>query len=276
MPHQCEYIDCDRKTAKHQCSGCLEAWYCNKECQTADWMFHKFKCNPKNGLTTADHLWKACFDDRIPRHKQTLIDFGFERAFSSENQSSLLGVYQFLTKYRSPAIPAKALHRWRKRGILLQEIKKAYGLIPTGYRGEYYTWLMNHQWVFDGKTPEEWGQKQLEANFRAQIARAGWVYSGGSQAVTDLKIRECANTWTAERKACWRLCGGLLNCRMPGPDSDLWIPFGFCACAALVDQDLARLYIELITHWPVHIRGVPFRLPNIPLILLVCVQRLGG
>ncbi len=207
MPHQCDYIDCDKKTANYQCSGCLEVWYCNKECQKEDWTFHKSNATQKMALQPRITCGKACFDDRIPSHKQTVIDFGFERAFSSENQSSLLGVYQFLTKYRSLAIPAKALHRWRKQGILLQEIQKAYDLIPTGYRGEYYTWLMDHQWVFDGKTPEEWGQKQLEASFRAQIARAGWVYSGGSRAATDLQIREAANTWTAERKACWRLCG---------------------------------------------------------------------
>ncbi|KJA16912.1 hypothetical protein HYPSUDRAFT_90955 [Hypholoma sublateritium FD-334 SS-4] len=242
MAHLCNY--CDENTANHQCAGCFKVWYCSKECQRKSWGSHKFRCNPKNGLTTADHLWKACFDDLVPVHKQTLIDFGFERAFSIDNKSHLLGVYQYLTKYRE--IPAKTLHRWRKQGILLQETQKAYDPIPVPLRGAYYTWLMDHQWVFDEKTPEEWGQKQAEADFAAKIARAGWIYSGGSQGATDSQIQERTNTWSPERNACWRLCGGLLNCTFPGPDSDLWTSFAFCTCRPGSDQDLARLYADLI------------------------------
>eukprot|EP00026_Physarum_polycephalum_P004816 Phypoly_transcript_04840.p1 GENE.Phypoly_transcript_04840~~Phypoly_transcript_04840.p1 ORF type:complete len:594 (+),score=61.92 Phypoly_transcript_04840:2-1783(+) len=38
----CSY--CHKQTAKSLCAGCKHEWYCNKECQKADWATHKIVC----------------------------------------------------------------------------------------------------------------------------------------------------------------------------------------------------------------------------------------
>ncbi|KAL0482096.1 hypothetical protein AKO1_013227 [Acrasis kona] len=38
---------CQKVVAKTRCSACKNAWYCGRECQTADWKSHKVKCNIK-------------------------------------------------------------------------------------------------------------------------------------------------------------------------------------------------------------------------------------
>ena len=245
MPRLCN--KCREEPGSRRCTGCLNQWYCSKECQVQDWAYHKFDCNPKNGLTTADRLWRACGRDVIPDHEQTLIDYGFQRAFSGDNKSHLMGVYRYVTMLSNTPASAKMLHHWRKRGVLLEEIIKSYDSIPLKFRGGHYTWLMENQWVLDGKKPGE-EEKAMAKAMALRIARKGWIYSGGSDATTDSQIQQVVNQWTKDKTRCWFLCGSLLERQFPGPDSELCIPFGFCTCRLGTgsEQSLCRIYQELI------------------------------
>ena len=42
----CAHIEC-REPPSNQCSRCLRAFYCSKECQVADWRKHKKNCRKK-------------------------------------------------------------------------------------------------------------------------------------------------------------------------------------------------------------------------------------
>jgi hypothetical protein len=151
MDRLCQF--CREEPGNRKCSGCSRAWYCSRKCQKDAWFLHKFDCNAGNP-TTADYLVLACVQDVIPTHQQTLIDYGFQRAFTEENQSRLIGLYIGLTNKSLLGVSAKTLHRWRKDGVLIPEIIKQFESLPPFNRGGYYPWFLENQWVLDGKTPE--------------------------------------------------------------------------------------------------------------------------
>ncbi len=152
MP-RCEH--CDRR-AKRQCTACREAWYCDRNCQRYSWGLHKFICvDPKNGFTSGDILYRACYLDLPPlEDPQAMFDFGFYRAGTREQQNQLLGVYEFCVILCG--MRAKNLYCWKVNGIIVQEIQKLYRMVPHDSKANLsYVWFRKHMWVLDGLTSEE-------------------------------------------------------------------------------------------------------------------------
>jgi len=54
---------------------------------------HIFAWKRRRSITTADHLALAVRNNLFPQDPQTCKDYGFERAFTVENRSKLLGLY---------------------------------------------------------------------------------------------------------------------------------------------------------------------------------------
>jgi hypothetical protein len=228
MGRLCE--SCHEQPGNRKCSGCSQAWYCSKQCQKDNWYRHKFDCNGKEP-STADYLVMACVKNLIPTHQQTLIDYGFQRAFTGENQSKLLGLYIGLTNEALFNVSAKTLHHWRKNGVLIPEIKERFESLPPSSRGGYYPWFLENQWVLDGKTPEEWGMKDAADKVGEDTLKAGWIYTGGSPTMAMSEIMKITAEWPVEKLKCYHLCALLLSKMHPSPDlSTLWISFGFCTC----------------------------------------------
>ncbi|KAF9478203.1 hypothetical protein BDN70DRAFT_860497 [Pholiota conissans] len=235
---------CKKDAGNRKCSGCSRAWYCSPQCQKDDWFFHKVNCTTKKGPTTADYLMISCVQNLIPSHEQTLIDYGFNRAFSGENESKLLGLYVGLWNL---GVTAKTLHRWRKDGILISEIKRKFDSLPLGDQDIYYSWFLQNEWVLDGKTPEEWGHQDAVENFVAGLVNVGWAFSGGSPTISTPEITKILRKWPSSRRDCLEFCGLLLSDHHPCSAEGIWITFGFCTCKDLQAAiDLSVLYQVLL------------------------------
>jgi hypothetical protein len=122
-----------------------------RACQRANWPRHIFECSPKKPINTAYYLARAIYADFLPDDPQTLEDYGFNRASTADNRTMLLGLYQGLIKYNE--VEPKVMHRWRVKGILVEEIKAAYEKMPEQARGSYYPWFLRNQWIIDRKLP---------------------------------------------------------------------------------------------------------------------------
>ena len=72
-------------------------------------------------------LWPASFE------AQTLESYGFNKVFTPYNQMMLICLYQGLFKYFE--INPKTVLTWKRKGILIQEIKKIFEEIPPQNRG---------------------------------------------------------------------------------------------------------------------------------------------
>src|ERR1700722_11386075 len=98
MTHICDACD---QPATQRCSRCRtpSAWYCSRKCQQELWTQHIFECNPRKPISTAYYLARACLRDVFPDDPQTCEDYGFNRAFTPENRSKLLGLYIGLISY---------------------------------------------------------------------------------------------------------------------------------------------------------------------------------
>ncbi len=108
--------------ASMKCSGCSRAWYCNKTCHSANWYLHKFKCDTRDKLTSADYLGPCLCAKPVPLDKQTQKDFGFQRRVLIPKPGGTTCMYQDLIYHRG--VPVKTLHCWRMRSVLIGEIKK--------------------------------------------------------------------------------------------------------------------------------------------------------
>ena len=121
---------------KMKCAGCNpKVVYCSKACQIADWPHHIFDYYAYRGKTvpSAYHLSCACYCDLLPSKRRRLKTMGFNKVFTPYNQMMLLGLYHGLFKYFE--INPKTFLTWKRKGILIQEIKKIFEEIPPQNRG---------------------------------------------------------------------------------------------------------------------------------------------
>ena len=245
---QCHSGSCgEEREAKWKCSGCnSKVVYCSKACQIADWPLHIFDCYAYRGkrVPSAYHLALSCYLDELPTDDQTLEDYGFHRAALPSNQMMLFGLYQGLFKYFE--INPKTVITWKREGILIQEIKKVFERNPPQYRGQYYLWFLEHEYLLD---PSEDSTKVKDDIYLEAVMRA-WRHIGGrplhnSTAWNDIRLERA--TWPEHKQDCFDLCIMLLSKGHPSPSLRSWVSFGFCTARnQSYEKQLADAYSMLI------------------------------
>ncbi|KAG0692608.1 hypothetical protein DFH29DRAFT_839651 [Suillus ampliporus] len=241
MVRQCDACTESSSDLK-RCSGCRKVWYCSPDCQRSAWVRHIFTCKPRRPITTADHLALAVRNNLFPQDVQTCKDYGFDRAFTVENRSKLLGLYIGLMERMD--IPAKTINDWRVRGVLVEEIKAAYDKIPAQYRGGYFPWFLQNQHILD-TSPAADSQSNDEGD---AMFRRAWCFTGGAETDSLEVIKASIASMPQDKQTCHLLYTMLLSKWHPAPFHDLWIPFGFCTCIHEEEEmHLGGLYQDLIT-----------------------------
>lgn len=191
-----------------------------------------------------DHLALAVRNNLFPQDTQTCEDYGFERAFTAENRSNLLGLYIGLMDPRIIGIPPKTVNDWRVRGVLVEEIKTAYYKVPAQSRGNYFPWFLENQHILNPSTAAD---SQSKDNGDAMVLRA-WRFTGGAETDSPAEIRARINAMPQDRQSCHVFYTMLLSKWHPAPFHDFWIPFGFCSCSCEEDEmHLGGRYQVLIT-----------------------------
>jgi hypothetical protein len=230
-----------------RCGACRAAWYCSKECQTGDWSYHKFSCQPHK-VTTADRLALAVRNDMLPQHPQTREDYGFDRAttiLADEStrtpggETMLFGLYIGLLNYRE--VLPQQLHQWRRQGVLAKEIVRVFDPLPVPVRGGYYAWFLKHPEVLDRNLPVPSAESFADASF----LRA-WRYAGRPATTPLEEIKAACASMPKEEASCFALVSMLLMHAHPSPSLQLWIDFGFCVCDEYHELELGRIYQELV------------------------------
>ncbi|KZP17689.1 hypothetical protein FIBSPDRAFT_864673 [Athelia psychrophila] len=239
MPgHQCAYCE---GPGTERCAGCKNpnAWYCGPQCQRKSWPQHIFDCNLTKPINTAYYIAQAVRRGQLPEHTQALADYGFARAFSADNRLNLLGLYQGLFGLLN--VVPKDVHRWRGRGILVQEIKAAFEKIPESHRPGYYLWFLKNQWVLE--------PAQTAPDISREMVLRGWRYTTGdptSKPPNDY-IKATMRGWPDDKQICFELCVSSLSNSHPSPTDRSWIYFGFCACKdEYAESPLAIIYRIII------------------------------
>ncbi|KAG1756132.1 hypothetical protein EDD22DRAFT_912570 [Suillus occidentalis] len=227
-----------------ECNACSESGIAPSPCQKYDWVPHIFACKPRRAITTADHLALAVRNNLFPQDTQTCEDYGFERAFTAENRSKLLGLYIGLMDPGLMGIPSKTINDWRVRGVLVEEIKAAYYKIPAETRGNYFPWFMENQ---DILSPSTTADSQLKDKDDAMVLRA-WRFTGGAETDSPAEIRARISGMPQDRQSCHLFYTMLLSKWHPAPFHEFWIPFGFCSCSCEEEEmNLGGRYQILIT-----------------------------
>ncbi|KAI0319913.1 hypothetical protein OF83DRAFT_703415 [Amylostereum chailletii] len=240
--HECR--SCHQESGTRRCSGCQRAWYCSEECQQYDWVCHIFDCNPSRPITTADHLALAIRREIPPDDPQTRADYGFEKAITGEKMTMLLGLYFGLMDPDLLGVKPHTLHKWRVKGILVQEIKNTFeGMPPTQSKGGYYPWFLENQHLLqDTGNDEEEVKREVDAMFKR-----AWLFMGRSAAASREDIIQYRDTLTQDQRFCFNLWAVLLSRLHPPPSDDGWIQFGFCGCSGQEEErELSALYTKLI------------------------------
>ena len=239
----------EEREGKWKCSACnSQVVYCSKACQIVAWPHHIFDCYDYRGKTvpSAYYLARACYRDLLPIDKQTLEDYGFNKAFTPYNQTMLMGLYQGLFKYLE--INPKTVLSWKRKGILIQEIKKVFEEIPPQNRGGYYPWFLEHQDLLD---PSHEPSTKVIDDFRLESVTRAWRHIGGrplpiSTALNDIKIEKA--TWPRRKRDCFDLCELVLSDFHPSPSLCIWLSFGFCTTRNQYDEmQLGIAYRTLVT-----------------------------
>jgi hypothetical protein len=242
--HICAFCE-EERPADKRCGGCSRVWYCSKGCQENHWPHHIFDCNPKKTISTAYYLARAARQDMMPDHEQTLEDYGFNRAFTQDDKSKLLGLYQGLIV--RIGVKPRDLHQWRIAGDLIQQLKDIYEKIPVRFRGNYYSWFLENQYVLDRSLPSPHELIDVESYF-AEVLRRGWIYAGGSPSDSNAHIETTLSGWPNQKKSCFELYQTLsMDNTYPSPSQNAWLVFGFAGCRnVLQESDLAEVYRRLI------------------------------
>ncbi|KAL1945707.1 hypothetical protein VTO73DRAFT_1709 [Trametes versicolor] len=119
----------------------------------------------------------------------------------------LCGLYRGLFVHLD--IAPQDVHKWRREGRLVQEIKDAFERIPPQNRGAYFPWFLEHQSVLDNDAPDD----DLFMGHIAAIIRAAWIKTGGSP--------------SDSLNACHIFYRAFANNAYPNPIEEQWLKFGF-------------------------------------------------
>ncbi|KAH9482276.1 hypothetical protein JR316_0004374 [Psilocybe cubensis] len=250
-PHCCGF--CKTPTDK-RCTGCLLYFYCSKKCQKADWRRHLFDCKPKDEITAADCLYKACIlTDSTPVYSldaETRQSYGLSRV-GVDNENKMLQLYFYILDPDHLAVKPQILQKWMADGKLAQEIISLFETrMDEATRPKSYLWFLeNHHWIFDGNALAPRAESKFLFNTVFQV---GWRYSGGSgnpRSALDV-IHLCeSESWPGHRIECLQFCGQTFCGFHTGPWQKLWVTLGFCTVtkrSRYTDDLLFILYSQLL------------------------------
>ncbi|RDX40113.1 hypothetical protein OH76DRAFT_1413179 [Lentinus brumalis] len=246
--HTCVLCDATVASTPVTCPRCKKLSYCSTKCQSSHVPFHIFDCKAKGPIDTAYYLARACYADEIPQHRQTRIDYGFERvvrAHGHHGEVMLCGLYRGLLAFMEIEIEPEKLAQWRVEGRLVEHINAQFATLPRDHRGGYYAWFLENQHILDRTLSSSQGVQQAAANQRLQAA---WVFVVGPSKRDSAKtIRKRVAAFSPLDQACFSLYINLLSDWRYGPSMEGWIIFGFVATtSATSETELHRGYRELI------------------------------
>ncbi|KAI9881524.1 MAG: hypothetical protein M1830_000087 [Pleopsidium flavum] len=225
--------ECERETST-KCSGCLNVWYCNQDCQRKGWQGHIFYCSPKRPLDSADWLWRACIEDKFPDDEQTCEDFGFSKLSTGGEQSNLFGLYIGLFKVLD--VSTRTVHAWQMHNNLAEGIKEVFvNRLPANNRGAYFAWFLQNQHVVNQSLPEP------VVHVKDIIGLRAWRHIGGSTLETSAQIQEIVHKWPDAKRECFVFYCLILSEWNPSPDTEMWILFAFCVCNQYTEPREGRL-----------------------------------
>jgi len=141
-------------------------------------------------------------------------------------------------------IPPKTVHKWRVRGVLVDEIKKIFFQLPEDSRGLYFPWFLENEHIVALA-----GQPLPAPSVRGVDAAVvcAWRFIGGSEADSVDEIKAVIAHKPDSEQDCHLLYSLLLSGLHPAPSLDLWVSFGFPSCRSHEEEmELARLYRNLI------------------------------
>ncbi|KAJ3531276.1 hypothetical protein NM688_g7596 [Phlebia brevispora] len=188
--------------------------------------------------SSAAHFLPAFADDLLPTNPELLEDYGFNRLFNSRDSFMLFGLYKGLWQLHPDGLEPSTVDKWLREGSLVQKIKETFERLPPDYRGEYYKWFLEHQWVLDGSPiPATHSAETVRERMRTKL----WEFLGPER-------RACAPHWSAEWKICLSLYYQLLSDFYPAPHHsyELYVGFGYCVARDLyTEMAITRLYRAL-------------------------------
>ncbi|TFK82473.1 hypothetical protein K466DRAFT_556497 [Polyporus arcularius HHB13444] len=244
--HTCVRCDATVASTPVTCPRCKNFSYCSTKCQSSHVPFHIFDCKAKGPIDTAYYLARACYASKIPQHRQTRVDYGFERvvrAHGHHGEVMLCGLYRGLLAIME--IEPEKLAQWRVEGRLVEHINAQFATLPRDHRGGYYAWFLDNQHILDRTLSSSQDVQQAAANQRLQAAWAFVV--GPSQRDSAKTIRKRVAEFSPLDQACFSLYVNLLSDWRYGPSMEGWIIFGFVATtSATSETELHRGYRELI------------------------------
>ncbi|KAJ8469312.1 hypothetical protein ONZ51_g9083 [Trametes cubensis] len=204
-----------------------------KKCQKEAWPLHTFRCRPGQSIKTAYHLLRAIAEDEIPTDQETRRDYGFTRAAALGwyAECYLLGLYKGLLVILR--VSPDDLHRWRLEGRLVEHIKSVYEPVPPEYRGEYYPWFLQHQYLLEAP-----GHKSATVDILTLPFRAAWSFAHASFDHIRVKV------WgPSPNRAYFELW---IQGLVPSPFISEWMRYGFLSTfseAEMSDLDLRYRYL---------------------------------
>jgi hypothetical protein len=219
--------------------GCQKVQYCSEKCQHAHWKRHIFDCkrDPSKPILTAYYLYLAVIRDQFPQDPDTLRDYGFDNVETPEDKSKLLGLY--IGIFLSRGVEPIDVHRWRKKGTLVQEIINAFERESKYTKGSYYPWFLQNQHLLD----PSWSPEDREISRILET----WRWVGGSASDTHQQHRDIFDNWDTQRQECF-IFYHILRCGWhPSPDMRICVSFGFATCRGeWGERSLAAAYNAVI------------------------------
>ncbi|KAI0769521.1 hypothetical protein BC629DRAFT_789006 [Irpex lacteus] len=237
---------CDIDSASRICKGCFKTYYCDTECQFADWTRHIFACNPRRQISSADYLALDVREHQFPSHRQVCLDWGIAKAtatISTQAGHALFDLYVELIQ--SIGIKPAWLHTWRTKGTLVDEIKATYERLPPERRVQSpsYGWFLEHYHVLENTAvSSQETNGHIDRTYRRLYVQLGLPATASPESIVDF-VKGLSPTMCS----CFQLYAFSIEGHYPSPITDLYLKFGFGVCRD-VPRDrvsLCRSYEDL-------------------------------